>query len=146
MTTKKELLKTFEEILDLIDKTSGLAGLNEFANSNLPEFIAWYEKNIQYCSSRNQILGGALVNKLKESLGGSYYERRITQEYLKEYAVNCTPINPNEESCSLIFAGAMRYAYFVFDNHLVLGGAYKETKDYQEILEHLRAICKILDC
>jgi hypothetical protein len=146
MATKQELLKTFEGILDLIEKTSGSAGLNEFENSNLPEFITWYEKNIQYCSSRNQILGGALVKKLKESLGGSYYERRVTQEYLKEYAVNCTPINPSEESSSLIFAGAMRYASFVFGNHLVLGGAYKETRDYQEILEHLRAICKILGC
>lgn len=146
MATKQELLNTFEEILDLIDKTSGAAGLNEFENSNLPEFITWYEKNIQYCSSRNQILGGALVKKLKESLGGDYYAANMTQNYLKSWAAGCTPINPDQELASRVFAGTMMYAASVFGNRLVLGGAHHNTKDCKEILDHLQAICKLLGC
>lgn len=146
MSTKQELLKTFEEILDLIDNTSGLAGLNEFANSNLPEFITWYENNIQYCSSRNQILGGALVDKLKSKLGGKHYDSNMTQNYLQSWASGCTPINPEEESASRAFAGAIMYASSVFGNRLILGGAHHNTKNCREILDHLQAICKLLGC
>lgn len=146
MITKQELCTTFDGILNLIDQTSGKAGLDALHNLSIPEFITWYENNIQHCSPEDKILGEAVINELKGALGELRHRGRITQEYLKEYAINCTPINPSEESISLVFAGAMKYASFVFGNHLVLGGAYKETKDYQEILEHLRAICKILDC
>jgi hypothetical protein len=65
MTTKKEILKKVEEVLDIIDYTSGYAGLQEFQNSSLPEFINWYEDNIQYCSPDAEAEGQKVVDLLK---------------------------------------------------------------------------------
>lgn len=69
-------------------------------------------------------------------------ERLIVQNYLKKLAEGSTPVNADQELASQIFAGAMIYASNVFINHLVIGGAYCNTKDCQEIANHLKAICK----
>lgn len=63
--SKKEILKKVEEVLDIIDYTSGYAGLQELQNSSLPEFLTWYEDNIQYCSPDAKAAGQQVVDLLK---------------------------------------------------------------------------------
>lgn len=65
MATKKEILKKVEEVLDTIELTSGWCGIQELQNSSLPEFISWYEDNIQYCSPDAKAEGQKVVNLLK---------------------------------------------------------------------------------
>lgn len=65
MATKKEILKKVEEVLDIIADTSGYAGLHELQNSSLPEFIVWYENNIQYCDPDAKAEGQKVVTLLK---------------------------------------------------------------------------------
>jgi hypothetical protein len=62
---KKEILKKVEEVLDIIDYTSGYAGLQELQNSSLPEFLTWYEDNIQYCHPDAEAEGQKVVTLLK---------------------------------------------------------------------------------
>ena len=65
MATKKEIIKKVEEVLDIIEDTSGYAGLQELQNSSLPEFIKWYEDNIQYCHPDTKAEGQKVVSLLK---------------------------------------------------------------------------------
>lgn len=65
MATKQELLQKVSEVLDTIELTSGWCGIQELQNSSLPEFITWYENNIQYCSQDAKEAGEQVVALLK---------------------------------------------------------------------------------
>ena len=69
----------------------------------------------------------------------------IVQDYLASYMERDSSLDENRQLASNVFEGAINYAYVVFGNHLILGGAYAtNSEDKYKILEHLDAIRDIL--
>lgn len=70
----------------------------------------------------------------------------ITQNYLASYMGLDSSLDENRQLASNVFEGAINYAYIVFSNHLLLGGAYStNTDDKYKILEYLDKIREILN-
>ena len=68
----------------------------------------------------------------------------LVQDYLEHYNSKSTTFD-NNSSAARVFCGAMIYASLVFNNRLMLGGAYRTNfEDKKKILEHLREINFIL--
>ena len=69
----------------------------------------------------------------------------ITQDYLASYMGRDCLLDEDRQLASNVFEGAISYAYVVFGNHLILGGAYATNcEDKYKILEHLDEIRNIL--
>lgn len=67
------------------------------------------------------------------------------QDYLASYMGRDCLLDEHMQLASNVFEGAINYAYVVFGNRLILGGAHSvNTDDKMKILEHLDGIRDIL--
>lgn len=86
-----------------------------------------------------------MLQSLRDRVDERRHSPRITtQAYLKAYAKEFPVLNSNKAEASKVFSGAIAYAATVFINNLTLGGAYKNTKNYKEITEHLQRLCNLI--
>ena len=54
-------------------------------------------------------------------------------------------LNPSDPRASDAFCGLIKCASNVFANRLILGGGYVNTAHHVEILDHLQALCKLIE-
>lgn len=54
-------------------------------------------------------------------------------------------LNPTDPQASDAFCGLITCAAQVFAYRLTLGGGYSSTEHHQEIFDHLKAICDIIE-
>lgn len=69
----------------------------------------------------------------------------LVQDYLASYMGRDCLLHEGEELACNVFDGAIHYAYIVFGNRLMLGGAYSVNEDDKtKILDHLDGIRNVL--
>ena len=69
----------------------------------------------------------------------------ITENHLATYGRDGHWENDANRKASRVFRGAIRFASTIFMYHLAYGGKCDKTPHCKEILEHLRAIARLID-